>query len=121
METEVAKDNALAGNMGYVFNSAVQGFCKQTARVASTDSKMIQENNEINGYKVLVSEQCAAYTAYFGNFADLIFGIWGNGVDVNIDKSTGSKAGTVRIVALLDADVGLRRAQSFCKANNAGS
>jgi hypothetical protein len=48
----------------------------------------------------------------FGNFADLIIGMWG-GLDLMVDPYTGSTAGTVRVVTLQDVDIAVRRAESF--------
>jgi hypothetical protein len=50
----------------------------------------------------------------FGNWADLMIGYW-SGVDINVDTSTGSTSGTVRIVALQDVDVAVRHGESFAK------
>ena len=47
-----------------------------------------------------------------GNFSDLIIALW-TGLDINLDTSAFSREGGVRIVALQDADIGLRRAASF--------
>ena len=48
----------------------------------------------------------------FGNFADLVIGMWGS-LDLMVDPYSGSTAGTVRVVALQDVDVALRNAESF--------
>ena len=48
----------------------------------------------------------------FGNFSDLIIGYWGQ-LDILVDPYTGSNTGTVRIVALQDADIQVRHPESF--------
>jgi hypothetical protein len=53
---------------------------------------------------------CSA--AIFGNWADLVIGMWG-GLDLTVDPYSGSTAGTVRVVALQDVDVALRNTVSF--------
>lgn len=48
----------------------------------------------------------------FGNFADLIIGMWG-GLDLTVDPYSNSTTGTVRVVALQDVDIAVRHAESF--------
>jgi len=54
----------------------------------------------------------------YGNWNDLIIGTWG-GIDINVDTSTGSSSGTVRVVALQDVDVAVRHAESFAAMKDA--
>jgi hypothetical protein len=48
----------------------------------------------------------------FGNFADLLIGMWGS-LDIMVDPYTGGTAGTVRVIALQDVDVAIRNVESF--------
>jgi hypothetical protein len=48
----------------------------------------------------------------FGNFSDLVIGMWGT-LDLLVDPYTGSSAGTVRVVTLQDVDVAIRNVESF--------
>jgi hypothetical protein len=48
----------------------------------------------------------------FGNFADLMIGMWG-ATDLIRDPYTASSSGGVRIVALQDVDVNVRNVESF--------
>ncbi|HPM34967.1 MAG TPA: phage major capsid protein, partial [Spirochaetota bacterium] len=48
----------------------------------------------------------------FGNWSDLIIGEWGI-LDLNVDTSVNSLAGGIRVIALQDVDIALRRAESF--------
>jgi hypothetical protein len=73
----------------------------------------VLQNGEMNGYRTIVSNQVAAGDAYFGNFADLLIGMWG-GLDILVDPYTASTTGTVRIVAMQSCDVAVRNAVSFC-------
>jgi HK97 family phage major capsid protein len=112
METEVAADNALRGNLAYIINAAMAGALKTTAK-DSGSGLFVLENGEMNGYRTIVSNQAAAGDAYFGNFADLLIGMWG-GLDILVDPYTSSTTGTVRIVAMQSVDVAVRHAVSFC-------
>jgi len=112
METEVAADNALRGNLAYIINAAMAGALKTTAKDSGSGLFVLQ-NGEMNGYRTIVSNQAATGDAYFGNFADLLIGMWG-GLDILVDPYTSSTTGTVRIVAMQSVDVAVRHAVSFC-------
>ena len=114
MESEVSQDNALLGNLSYVTNAAQMGYFKQTKKDSGSGIFLV-EDGQMNGYPVLVSNQLStAGQVLFGNWADLMIGYW-SGVDLNVDTSTGSTSGTVRIVALQDVDIAVRHGESFCK------
>jgi hypothetical protein len=49
---------------------------------------------------------------FFGNWADLIIGLWG-GLDIRVDTSTYVRSGAIQLVALQSVDVGVRHATSF--------
>lgn len=122
LETEVAVDNADVGRLGYMTNARVRGALKTTAKVASTDSRMIWDaDNMINGYMPWVTNQVRSditkggssdlSAMFFGNWADLVIGLWGV-IDITADIPD-NRTGTVRVAAIVETDIGLRRAQSF--------
>ena len=113
IETQVSQDNALIGSLAYMTTAAMAGSLKQKAKDTGS-GQFILAGGQANGYNVAVTNQCAAHTAIFGNWADLVIAMWG-GLDINVDTSTGSTSGTVRVVALQDVDVAVRHAQSFAK------
>ena len=113
VETKVSQDNALMGSLAYMTTAAMAGGLKQKAKDTGS-GQFVLANGQANGYPVAVTNQCAANTAIFGNWADLIIAMWG-GLDINVDTSTGSTSGTVRVVAMQDVDVAVRHAQSFAK------
>ena len=112
METEVASDNALSGNLAYIMNAAMYGALKTTAKASNT-AVFVAEGGLVNGYKAIVSNQAAAGDVYFGNWSDVLIGMWG-GLDILVDPYTSSTTGTVRIVAMQSCDVAVRNAVSFC-------
>ena len=111
METEVSQDNALLGNLSYILTPALAGALKGTARAAN-QSGFVLENGQINGYNAIVSAQASANHSYFGNFSDLLIGMFG-GLDIVVDPYTASTTGTVRVVAMQSVDCAVRHAQSF--------
>ena len=52
----------------------------------------------------------------FGVWSDLLVGQW-SGIDLMADPYTGSKEGTVRIVAFHDCDFAVRHVESFAECN----
>ena len=118
METAVAEDNALMGNLAYILPASMAGALKTTAK-DSGSGQFVLQGGEMNGYRAIVSNQVTAGDLYFGNFADLLIGMYG-GLDITVDPFTASTSGTVRIVALQTVDVAVRHAVSFA-VNNDGN
>ncbi len=117
MESAVAADDADVGSLGYAVNTAMRGHFKTTVKFANTGMTIWEQGNTVNGYACAVSNQVVAGDAFFGNFADLIIGMWG-GLDLTVDPYSNSKSGTVRVVALQSIDVAVRHPESFCFSND---
>jgi len=111
LESAVAVDNALTGSLAYTANATIQGKMKQTEKASST-GRFILEGNELNGYPFVMSNQVPAKYLLFGNWRELLIGYW-SGLDLNVDTSTLSKSGGLRLVALQDVDIAVRHAESF--------
>jgi HK97 family phage major capsid protein len=124
LETAVSVANADVGRLGYATNAKVRGKCKTTPKVDGFPM-FLWENDGINGYSAGVSNHipgnltkgdanavCSAL--FFGNWADLIVALWG-GVDVLPDPYTQAPSGSVRIHIYQDADIELRRTESFAR------
>ena len=65
------------------------------------------------GFPYLITADVGANSLFFGNWASVIVGVWGSGVDINMDTATLSSSGGLRIVALQDVDVMVRLGQSL--------
>jgi HK97 family phage major capsid protein len=120
METKVAEDNALMGNLAYIMGAAMYGALKTTEKATNTAQFVVEPGGTINGYRAVVSNQASAGDAFFGNFSDLLVGFFG-GLDLVVDNSALLLSGGVRVVALQSCDVAVRNAVSFCLANDGGS
>ncbi|WP_174410928.1 phage major capsid protein [Desulfovibrio psychrotolerans] len=118
MESEIAADDADVDNMAYIVNAKTRGHAKTTPKFANTEATIWEPGNTINGYNAGVTNQVAAADAFFGNFADLIIGMWG-GLELTLDPYTHSAKGRLRIVAMQDVDIAARRAESFCVGTTA--
>lgn len=113
METEIAADNADIGSMAYVFNARLRGHAKTTRKFTDgIDGTIWEPGNTVNGYATEVSNVMATGDVVFGNWSDLLLGMWG-GLDVTIDPYTHSDKGRIRITNFQDVDYTVRRAESF--------
>lgn len=114
MESQIAADNADINSMAYVFNALMRGHLKTAPKFGTgTESTIWEQGNTVNGYRTEVTNQITTGDVFFGNFNDLLIGLWG-GLDINVDTSSLSKSGGTRIVAFQDVDFALRRVESIC-------
>lgn len=125
LEREVAIDNALGGRLSYLTNPKVVAAMRTTSRQASgvEGNFILNDSNTLLGYGVtsstLVPSDLTKGTSsgvcsamIFGNFADLMIGMFG-GLDVLVDPYSGSSTGATRISMFQDVDVAVRHAESF--------
>jgi len=117
MESAVSADNALQGSLKYIAKPSDWGNLKTVDKASGFGQMIVGSDGQINGYDVVKSNQVTAGDYYFGNFADLLIGLYGS-LDITVDPYTHSKSGTIRIVALQTCDVAVRHAVSFCKSSD---
>ncbi len=123
LETDVSVANADVGTMGYQTNAKVRGKLKGTTKANNQNGFVFEQGDmPLNGYRAGITNAVPSNLTkgagtdlsaiLFGNFADLLIGMWG-GLDLTVDPYSGSTSGTVRVVALQDVDVAIRHAESF--------
>ena len=130
LEGDVVISNAAKPRMASLTTGAVRREMRQTMEHATAPiAKWVWSTTadplvgEMAGYPAYVSEQvshtltkgnsgavCSAL--FFGDWTQLWIGEWGS-VDVNVDKSTYSSSGALKIVTLQDYDVAVRHPESF--------
>ncbi|WP_071192672.1 phage major capsid protein [Trichormus sp. NMC-1] len=133
MESAISGNNADVGTLGYLTNSKVRGKLKTTIKnPAGTDSSWIWEssnnddaigNGELNGYRAGVSNQIPSdltkgtgtnlSAIIFGNFADLLIGMWGELELLANPYGAGFDNGDVEVRALQSVDIAPRHENSF--------
>lgn len=126
LEEEVAIDNADFGSLAYITNPKVRRQLKNTV-IESGDALRVWDRMDsarpLNGYPAYITNNipsnltkgsasgvCSAIL--FGNFSDLMIGMWG-GMDVQSNPYTKLKEAQIEIVANVYADIAVRRAESF--------
>jgi HK97 family phage major capsid protein len=127
---EVEIDNALTGAAAFLTNGQVKAKLASTSKQASgVEGNFIlgPDMNNLYGFPIYVSQQVPSNLSkgsasgtlsamIFGVWSDLLIGQW-SGIDLMADPYTGSKEGTVRIVAFHDCDFAVRHPESFAECN----
>ncbi|MBI5784824.1 MAG: phage major capsid protein, partial [Rhodocyclales bacterium] len=138
LEEALASSNADVGSVAYLTNQKVRRKLKGTTKVSSdAGAGFIWEGvagadlgfGAMNGYRAASTANvpsnltkgtssgiCSA--VILGNWADLVVGQWG-ALDILVDKFTAGTSGGTRVIALLDIDLGVRRAASFAVIKDA--
>ena len=120
LEENVDSANALNGSLGFVSNARGRFNLKTTERVVGQDRFIMEDSNNLLGYDYYNSNQLvntyggdnAQTPLIFGNWSDLVIGMWG-ALDINIDTASNSNSGGLRVVAFQDVDIALRHTESF--------
>ena len=128
LETAVAVANADVGTLGYLTNAKVRGYLKSTQRFSgSATGQTIWDTDSgdtpLNGYQTGITNAvpsnltkgtssgvCSAIL--YGNFADLIIGMWG-GLELQVDPYSAGDSGAVVVRAFQDTDIAVRHKESF--------
>lgn len=126
LETEVGDSNAAMGNLCYLTNWRTRGALKK-AKVDVGSGEFIWSRNAtdspVNGYRCEVSNQVPKdlgggndrSALIFGNWSDLVMGMWG-GLDVQANPFSLDTKAAVRITAFQDVDMMIRHPESFSAA-----
>lgn len=78
-------------------------------------------DGSVNGYRAAVTQQVLNNGVFFGNFKELVLGMWGDGVNLQNDQYTRADQGEIVITGNCYVDVMLRHPQSFCVSANSGA
>lgn len=117
MESAISGDNALFGNLNYICRPSEYGTMKVTTKDSGSGQFIVSPDGMVNGYDVIRSNSVTSGDFYFGNFADLLVGLFG-GLDITVDPYSLSNTGSVRIVALQNVDTAVRHPESFILSND---
>lgn len=122
LEGDLLTDSADTGNLGYCTTGLMAASLKKTPIVAEMDTMIWtadgQGQGRVNGYRAMISNLIPAGTILFGNWSDLLIGLW-SGLDVLTDPYTFAKSGSVQITILQDLDIAVRHGESFAEIHEA--
>ena len=125
--TEIAKDNALLGTIGFVTTPGAAGKMMQTLVAEAAGSEMLWtgaiEDGRVGGYRALASNQVAAnlgaatneHGIVCGDWAQVMIGQWGPGFELILDPYAKKKQGLVEFTSFEMVDMALRYAEAFAK------
>ena len=114
-ETLIASANASIESSYFIMGAAARGILKKRLKAVNTGIFLVDANNELNGYPILVTNQASAGYIFFGDWSNMLLGEWGV-EDITVDPYTASTTGTVRVVVLRSCDIGCRIAGAFAVA-----
>ena len=114
VEMEKALEEAkLFGDYKFIASPAAKAkFKTTTISGQKSDLRMLMEGNEVNGYPVLTTGNCAGVA--FGKWDELVIAQWGS-LDIIIDPYTQAKKNAVRIVVNAFFDAKPRRTEAIVK------
>lgn len=110
-ETDLGDANALRGRLAYCTGQRILALMKTTLKESSIAGYQA-ENGETNGYPIRVSGNIPANTMIFGNWSEVLIGMWGV-LDLFGDPYTLGDRGGLVIRGFQDIDVALRHPASF--------
>lgn len=120
MESTVAVANALRGKLAYIMHPTLRGLLKQTLRASGVAAGFCVENDTCNGYSVISSTNALKSSVkqiIFGNFSELMVGMWG-GLEIVVNPYSNSLKRLIRVEAFQDVDIQLRHPASFVYNTN---
>lgn len=123
VEQALANANADTGRLGWVTTPNGRAKLRQVEAITGGGRPIWTNKQEVLGWpaeatnllpSTMVKGSSGAVLSplIFGNFADMVIGLWG-AAQITRDPYTASTTGNVRIVALVDVDVQLRHSASF--------
>lgn len=110
-ETDVTAGNVDSNNMFFATTPAVRGTLKSRAKETGYPVYII-ENNMMNGYDVLTSNQISSGFIFFGDFSHALIAEFG-AVEILINPYKKSEYGLIEVTAQHLVDVGVRQAAAF--------
>lgn len=107
----IMADNAEADGQVWIMTAEVWAKLAATMRTATYGDIPVLDiiSKTCCGFPYLVTEDVPANSLWFGNWATVNVGVWGNGIDITVDTATLSSSGGVRLVGLQDVDVMVRQ------------
>lgn len=134
LEASVANANTLLERPAFLTNSRVRAKLERTQMFGGTNGVPVwrsgPDGDQLKGRRALSSNNvpsnlvkgssgavCSAIL--FGNWSDLLIGLWGAGVTIFADPFSNSSIGGLRLVVLADVDVAVRYVTSFAAMQDA--
>lgn len=117
MEGKLASNNADLGSLAYLTAPVLAATLKSTQK-ASTSSEFIwsagrdRGTGEMNGFPAFATSNMVADKILFGNWSDLLMGLWG-AIDIEVDPYYDFAKGSIAVRVLAYVDFAVRHPKSF--------
>lgn len=125
LETKMASQNALFGNLAYIMRPELFGVAKTKVKDASGAGGFVFDGSGngsgiLNGYKAVATTNMATglgdgsdeHGIVFGNWADFFLGQWG-ALDLVVDPYSGKNESILEVTITMWANMGVIRPESF--------
>ena len=122
------------GKFGWVVSPSTRNRWKQIAKTGTGVSTTVPiflwetlgpndatNDGNVNGYRAATTNQVFNNQAFFGNWAEVILGMFGRGVDVIVNPFSLDVNAEMRITVHTYADVCVRHPVSFCVSADSGA
>ena len=107
-------DNAEADGQKFAMTAEVWAKLAATDVSTSTGKFVLDPwTKTCIGYPFETSEDLPANSLWFGNWATVVVGVWGNGIDVAVSDSKLFASGGITVRALQDVDVMVRQGKAL--------
>ena len=116
-ETDIETANADDGTLKFITNPSVKGICKTRPMIGTTFPQfLMSQNNQMNGYDALVTNQVNSGFLFFGDWSQVWMGEWGM-VDILINPYK-DETGNITITVFVTIDLAVAQAGAFSIASN---
>jgi HK97 family phage major capsid protein/HK97 family phage prohead protease len=113
-ETKIENLNAAVSNMAYLLSPKVKGVLKSRPKIPGHPTFLLDADGTMNGYRVESTRQIPDNTILFGDFSQVLVGLF-SGLDILVDPYKKSSSGGVCIFAFQSCDVAIRHSVAFSK------
>lgn len=106
---------------GYVTTPAVATTLQGRVKFTNTASPLWEGaagDGTMCGYRAMSSNQMPTATMLFGDWAEIVVGEWGDGLELEVNPFADFRAGIVGVRAMLSADVAIRHPAAFSAATS---
>lgn len=112
METKAATFNVEGDSLAYLTSPTQRGAAKRKQVFDGTGERVWTRDNEVNGYKATASNQMPADTWIYGDFSQIVCGLWGV-LDLKPDPYALAGSDGLMLRVFQDVDAAIRRTESF--------
>lgn len=120
METKISTYNADVGALAYLTSVAQRGAAKTKQAFEGTGERLWTKESEVNGYRSVATNQMSGADWLFGDFSQILIGMWGV-LDLKPDPYAKAASDGLVVRVFQDVDTNVRRPEAFCHATQAAA